>query len=116
MFDPKNLLYTVRKETKCSEETEILHEQVHEATRKSESHELIRVIYSKKRVVTKHTNKQTSRGFELTIEMRSYHMKIKKKSFELTYNISIIMLYLGKNSVCVKKVCSMKAQLVYLTF
>ena len=78
MFDPKNLLYTVRKETKCSEETEILHEQVHEATRKSESHELIRVIYSKKRVVTKHTNKQTSRGFELTIEMRSYHMKIKK--------------------------------------
>ena len=35
---------SVRKEMKCSGETEILHELVHDTTRKSESHELIRVV------------------------------------------------------------------------
>ena len=35
---------TVRKEMKCSGETEILHELVHDNTRKSEIHELIHVV------------------------------------------------------------------------
>ena len=37
-------VYTVRKEMKCSVETEILYELVHETTLKSENHELICVI------------------------------------------------------------------------
>ena len=35
------LYITVRTENKCSGETEMLHELVHDTTRKSESHELI---------------------------------------------------------------------------
>ena len=36
--------YTARKAIKCSDETEILHELVHDTTRESESHELICVV------------------------------------------------------------------------
>ena len=36
--------YTVKKEIKCSGDSEILHELVHDATRKSEKNELIRVV------------------------------------------------------------------------
>ena len=39
-----NHLNAVRKKTKCSGETEILQELVHETTQKSESHELICIV------------------------------------------------------------------------
>ena len=42
--DLKRRQGTVWKEMKCSGETEILHQLVHDTTRKSESHELIRVV------------------------------------------------------------------------
>ena len=37
-------VYTVRKEIKCSGETEILHELVHDTTRKPDTHEQIRLV------------------------------------------------------------------------
>ena len=42
-YSKKIEIYTVRKEMKCSGETVILHGLVHDTTRKSESHKLIRV-------------------------------------------------------------------------
>ena len=45
IYPPPPFPLTVRKEIKCSRETQVLHELVQDATRKSESHELFRVVH-----------------------------------------------------------------------
>ena len=71
-FQNQHLLHYTPLEKKCSNKTEILHELVHDTSRKSESHELIRVIqaikwFSESAPVTFDNSKETINPSTFTI-------------------------------------------------